>query len=67
MSTRERERREQRPAAATPEETGGVSPGMVESRERSERLAAAGERAIRDALSQDSARFIAQNRQEGGE
>jgi hypothetical protein len=67
MSMREREPRERARPSGGGEDTGSGAAGSVEARERAERLAEAGDRAIRAALSQDSARFLSQNQQEGGQ
>jgi hypothetical protein len=66
METRERERSERSPLLRAGAESGGETPG-AEARERATRLADAADRAIQATLSEDSARFLAQNRQEGGE
>ena len=67
MSTREREPKDRPRPAGGGEGTGSDETGSIEARERAQRLADAGDRAIRAALSQDSARFLAQNQQEGGQ
>ncbi|MBW2726487.1 MAG: hypothetical protein JRE71_19070, partial [Deltaproteobacteria bacterium] len=62
-----REPRERARPGGGGEGTGSGAASSVEARERAERLAEAGDRAIRAALSQDSARFLSQNQQEGGQ
>ena len=66
MTTRERERIGRSPAL--PGETGsGEGPAAPDAAERARRLASAADRVIHATLSEDSARFLAQNRQEGGQ
>jgi len=65
METRERERSERSPVLHGGVGGGGTS--ATDARERAMRLANAADRAIQATLSEDSARFLAQNRQEGGE
>ena len=67
MSTREREPRDRTGRTGGGAPAGDDTAGSVDAQERAKRLAEAGDRAIRAALSQDSARFLAQNQQEGGE
>jgi hypothetical protein len=67
MSLREREPGDRANPRGAGEDPGRGAAGSVEARERAERLAEAGDRAIRAALSQDSARFLSQNQQEGGQ
>ena len=47
--------------------SGGGGTSATDARERAMRLANAADRAIQATLSEDSARFLAQSRQEGGE
>ena len=65
MTLRERrnDAREAQPGAAAP----GGQPGQADLRAAAERLLAQGADAIDRALSQDSAAFLAANRQEGGQ
>lgn len=67
MSTREREPRDRSNSSGGGDDTGSGATGTVQARERAQRLAEAGDRAIRAALSRDSTRFLAQNQQEGGQ
>lgn len=67
MSTREREPGDRHGRTGGGEDPSAGTTGSTEARERAKRLAEAGDRAIRVALSQDSARFLAQNQQESGE
>jgi hypothetical protein len=70
MDNRERDRGERTeeglPGAGDTAEAGGNNPA-ADAGERARGLAAAGDRAIAAALSQDSARFLAQNRQQSGQ
>ena len=66
METKERERDD----GGVADQDGGGSAcdiGGPGNDERASQLAEAGDRAIRNALSKDSARFLAQNQQEGGQ
>jgi hypothetical protein len=63
MNTRER-RPEERPVGSAPA-AGGSGPGELQA--RASELLEAGDRAIARALSEDSARFLSQNRQSGGQ
>jgi hypothetical protein len=64
MSTRQRDRDlEQRPAPASDARSGDAA----ETRARAERLLAAADDVIDDVLSTESERFLAQNRQRGGQ
>ena len=66
MNTRER-RPEERPVGSVPAAgaTGGSGSGELQA--RASELLEAGDRAIARALSEDSARFLSQNRQSGGQ
>ena len=68
MSTRDRERQQEaplrEPAAAV---VGAPGEGSEELARRARGLLDAGDALIRRALSSDSRRFLAQNRQQGGE
>jgi hypothetical protein len=67
MNTRERDPRE-RSQPGQPESAGGSAEGGgAETGERARELLEAGDRAIESALSKDSARFLAQNQQTGGQ
>ncbi len=69
MRTRERnreeEQRSQAPGATTA--AGETSPGGDELRDRARRLLELGDETISNALSQNSERFLQQNRQQGGQ
>jgi hypothetical protein len=67
MSTREREPGTRPRPTGDGNEPATVAAGSDEARERAQRLADAGDRAIQAALSQDSIRFLSQNQQEGGQ
>jgi hypothetical protein len=68
MSTQERERRAQDPAPLTqPAGTGAAGEAADELARRARSLLDLGDDLIRRALSSDSKRFLAQNRQQGGE
>ena len=66
MNTRERTP-EERPVGSAPAAgaTGGSGTGELQA--RASELLEAGDRAIARALSEDSARFLSQNRQSGGQ
>jgi hypothetical protein len=69
MRTRDRdpeeEQRSQQPGATTA--AGGTGPGGDELRDRARRLLELGDETISNALSQNSERFLQQNRQQGGQ
>jgi hypothetical protein len=69
MRTRDRdpeeEQRSQQPGATTG--AGGTGPGGDELRDRARRLLELGDETISNALSQNSERFLQQNRQQGGQ
>jgi hypothetical protein len=68
MSTQERERRAQDPAPLTqPAGAGAADEAADELARRARSLLDLGDDLIRRALSSDSQRFLAQNRQHGGE
>jgi len=68
MSTRDRDRRQETPAHETaPTVLGAPGDGSEELARRARGLLDAGDELIRRALSSDSRRFLAQNRQQGGE
>jgi hypothetical protein len=65
MSTRQREAREEEPRVEPAPAAGDA--GADEAAARARRLLDVGDDVIRRALSGDSQRFLAQNRQQGGE
>jgi hypothetical protein len=68
MRTRDRDRRQQDPAAAhEPDGVGAPVAGADDPALRARSLLDLGDELIRRALSGDSQRFLAQNRQQGGE
>lgn len=68
MRTRDRDRRQQEPAAAPePVAAGASGEGADDLARRARSLLDHGDELIRRALSGDSRRFLAQNRQQGGE
>lgn len=69
MSTRNRDREEQQRSLPTREATDGdhENPNAAELARRARRLLDQGDETIRSALSQNSERFLSQNRQQGGQ
>jgi hypothetical protein len=67
MRTRDRDRREQEPTPEPQPAAAGDGAGAGDAGERARRLLDVGDDLIRRALSNDSERFLAQNRQQGGE
>jgi hypothetical protein len=68
MRTQERDRRVQEPAPVTqPAGAGAAGEASEELAQRARSLLDLGDALIRRALSGDSQRFLAQNRQHGGE
>ena len=69
MRTRDLNRNEPQHTQSTPESAppGAGSPGGEEVRQRAQRLLDLADETISEALSQNSERFLAQNRQQGGQ
>ncbi len=69
MRTRNRNRDEEQRTQQPGTGPGGGTPGAAseDARRRAQRLLDQGDEAINNALSQDSERFLAHNRQQGGE
>ena len=69
MRTRDRDREEEQRSQAPAATTGAGEPGRGgdEVRDRARRLLELGDETISNALSQNSERFLQQNRQQGGQ
>jgi hypothetical protein len=67
MRTRDHDQNDQSHEPTVAGSSGGASPSGDEQRRRAQRLLDLGDETISQALSQDSERFLSQNRQQGGQ
>jgi hypothetical protein len=67
MRTRDHEQNEQSPEPPVPGSPGDANASGDEQRRRAQHLLDLGDETISQALSQDSERFLSQNRQQGGQ